>query len=337
MLAGILLLGGCRCVTFTKKSSSGKKSKHGVPLTLKAFRALHDPPKVIAKVTHVKIEKKKRRVGLPNCGHAGPACLVMLPLMLLPSRPKEYDQAVLIKGDVETVQAKYSNERLVSARVRKGSAIHYLGRLRLVRLGQNKLVELGRSTLDDDGEEGPVKRSPVEPQLDLYAVYKKAQTVCEAKEGHFRESCRRGVAAEAVRVLQEELPDFARRLAGSPASTSALAALIEQVCAHVRGKERLARNTAVIKALGKKPPLEVAVAATRCFSPSRGIRDGALAATVARPIIKALCRGEEKRRHTSERMLWLRPAGERVRPQVEACEDEKVQKGLRQLLGVKAR
>ena len=132
-----------------------------VPSTVAEVRLRY--PGAVVETKHEKSEEIRGG----NCGHAGVACALLL---LLPSRPPEYDLVVASEGGAPVFEATFEGEkRLLSARVRAGKAVRYVSRRRF--LTHDILVEAEHADIASDGKEGPRRPTPILSQIDLRPLY----------------------------------------------------------------------------------------------------------------------------------------------------------------------
>lgn len=240
----------------------------GIPGTLDAFRDQHDPPHRVVSVETTVIEPSEDRFSL-GCGHAGPLCLVMIPLMALPQQPTEFHVGEVHQDGALTQRALYgTRERLTTGRFVEGQTVRYAGTLELGGILERPVIELGQAELDAEGEEGPTERTPILSQLDFVERYLDAfDEAAEARFESIRDTNRNRLAIELVSVLGPEVPALIGAwVVELPRSEVALTWLVRRVCARTPAVNQLPRadRAAAVRALGNEPPPALANEALNC-------------------------------------------------------------------------
>jgi len=255
--AALPLLEGCRCTTvrhepgrkvtrigFGKPTGSAaaklaEAAPVNAPTTLDAVRAKGQEPGLTAQVEPVTITWDTTGK-VPNCGRAGPACLLV---MLLPrgKGSETYHKATITRDGREVYQGTFNEDGTFrAARVEEGDKVRYLKRIDGGRPRRAFVVEARRAPLAPDGKEGEARPVSVLDQVDLGPEYLEQLVRDQKHHSHRagglgdkmaqREAKARFTFAEMVNVLG---PDDARRLlqqylAGGRLNDSVKAALQEE-------------------------------------------------------------------------------------------------------------
>jgi hypothetical protein len=230
------LLEGCRCATV--RDESGRKVTRigfgeprasapaklakappvNAPTTLDAVRAKGKEPGLVAQIDPVTIHWDTTGQ-VANCGHAGPACLLV---MLLPrgKGSETYHKATITRAGREVYQGTFGEDGTFrAARVEEGDTVRYLKRIDAGRPRRSFVVTARQAPLAPDGKEGEPRPVSILDQVDLGPEY--LDQLVEDQKHHRhrpgglgdtmakRESKARFTFADAVNAMG---PDDARRL-----------------------------------------------------------------------------------------------------------------------------
>ncbi|MEQ9498130.1 MAG: hypothetical protein RIT81_14760 [Deltaproteobacteria bacterium] len=209
-----LAVGGCRCTETT--------SAVDIPIDLDALRERHAPPQVVVKIE----EQTRRRGGGGGCGHS-PLCVIVLPFMVYDAVfPERWEEVTITEGGEITFFGSYERSgALIEAHTQEGDRVRYFGRLELKALHRRLYVQLGEATLAEDGAVGARHRTPIQPQVDVLALY--TEELAEEDDADDRAR----LILEAVQWLGPEADAFLEaRLRDAEEPDASRAALVKARC-----------------------------------------------------------------------------------------------------------
>jgi hypothetical protein len=250
----------------------GKKTQSAVdvPVTLAAVRALHHPPEVL-----VEVERKERHMGGGGCGHSA-LCALLIPIIAYDRVfPETWDEAKVSEGGIVSYEGRFrTSGELIEARVRKGSFVRVITVLPLDALKRRVVVEAARAHLAADGTEGPLVKTPIVPQIDLPAEYRKA--LAAEKD----EKDRADLLVEAATWLDEESLPLLREALPGEGDVSA-ARILAKGCKDPGEAQGKAVRAELLASLSAKPGPKTAAEGLRCAVVGHDAR-------AARPFAQAL-------------------------------------------------
>lgn len=199
LLALALLPAGCGgCFTKTEAHVD-------VPTTIEEVKKLHSPPGV-----DVRVERKERKGGSGGgCGHSA-LCVIVVPFLLYDALfPEKWDQVTVTEAGKVTYEGRFeTGGKLIEATARKDGVARHVGVLALAKLGKRVIVEVARAPVGPDGKDGAFTRSPILPQVDLAADYRKK--LADEKDADDRAALLveygSWLTDEALPLLEELLP-----------------------------------------------------------------------------------------------------------------------------------
>lgn len=224
-----------------------------VPVTLPALQALHHPPDLV-----VEVSRKERHAGGGGCGHSA-LCVLLVPILVYDRVfPEKWDEATLTDNGKAVYEGRFGTDgELIEARSRKDGFVRLITVLPLEKLKRRVVVEAARAPISADGKDGAWVKTPLVPQIDLPADYRRALATEKDSDD------RAGLLIEAATWLGDDaLPLLREVLPGEDDESASL--VVKGLCRRPEEEQGRALRAEVMGHVAGRPGLKTAEEGLSC-------------------------------------------------------------------------